>query len=471
MGKKQSKWMLVTIAAVLGSTVFMTQPDALANSLSDLKNEQNQLEQKKNQLNSTINQKEGDISANQSTQEKILAQIQSLDTKIIETDKEIDNILVDIKRTNAEIDKLHGTIKVLEKKIADRDELIKERLRAVQERGGSVNYLDVLLGANSFADFIDRFSAVNTLMDADRKILEEQAADIELLEEQKASVEEKLAKQKQSKNKLVNLKATLDSQKDSKGKLVDQLEVEQAKLTIEKTNLEHEHSETVEFSKDVENKIVAEQARLIELARQAEIARQEKEAAEQARQVAADLERQKQASLARQKASAATAAASKSRNTNTNTSVSAPAPARTPEPVVSSGTWTRPASGRFSSTYGGRNIGSGNEFHYGSDIANSVGTPVVSAAAGIISHAGPMGTYGNVIMVTHSINGQIFTTVYAHLSAINTSVGQSVSKGQLVGKMGSTGRSTGSHLHFEVHEGPWNGARSNAVNPIRYVSF
>ncbi|MBW9235097.1 M23 family metallopeptidase, partial [Leptospira santarosai] len=88
-----------------------------------------------------------------------------------------------------------------------------------------------------------------------------------------------------------------------------------------------------------------------------------------------------------------------------------------------------------------------------------------------VSYAAPMGTYGNVIMVTHSINGQIFTTVYAHLSGFNVSSGQSVSKGQMIGRMGSTGRSTGSHLHFEIHEGPWNGSRSNAVNPIRYVSF
>ena len=455
MGKKQSKWMLVTLATVLASSVFITQPAASANSLNDLKNEQNQLKQKENQLNSTIKKKKGDILVNQTTQEKILAQIQSLDTKIIDTDKEIDNILADIKQTNNEIEKLHGTIKVLEKKIADRDELIRERLRAVQERGGSVNYLDVLLGASSFADFIDRFSAVNTLMDADRKILEEQAADKKSLEEQKASVEEKLTRQKQSRNKLVTLKATLDSQKASKGKLVDQLEAEQAKLIIEKSDLEHEHSETVEFSKDVENKIVAEQARLIELARQAEIARKKKEAAERERQAAAERERQK---------AAAQSASRKKANVVQQPTV-------TQEPVVSSGTWTRPAAGRFSSTFGARNIGSGNEFHYGSDIANSIGTPVVSAADGIISHAGPMGTYGNVIMVTHSINGQIFTTVYAHLSGINVGVGQSVSKGQLVGKMGSTGRSTGSHLHFEVHEGPWNGSRSNAVNPIRYVSF
>ena len=463
MRKIQSKWMLVTLATVLASSVVITQPAASANSLDELKNEQNQLKEKENQLNSTINKKKGDILVNQSTQEKILAEIQSLDTKIIDTDKEIDNILGDISRTNSEIEKLHGTIKVLEQKIADRDELIRERLRAVQERGGSVNYLDVLLGASSFADFIDRFSAVNTLMDADRKILEEQAADKKSLEEQKALVEEKLNQQKQSRNKLVNLKATLDSQKVSKGKLVDQLEAQQALLIEEKGHLEEEHEEVLEVSKGVENKIVAEQARLIELARQAEIARKKKEAAERERQAAAERERQAAAERERQKAS--------NQSASKETTKTVQQPSVTPEPVVSSGTWTRPASGRFSSTFGGRNIGSGNEFHYGSDIANSIGTPIVSAADGIVSHAGPMGTYGNVIMVTHSINGQIFTTVYAHLSAINSSVGQSVSKGQLIGKMGSTGRSTGSHLHFEVHVGPWNSSRSNAVNPIRYVSF
>lgn len=451
MRKKQSKWMLASIATVLGCSLFMTQPAALANSLNDLKKEQKQLEQKKNQLNSSINQKAGEISTNQTKQEQLLAQIQTLDHQIIETNNEIDRILGEIKRTNLDIENLHESISLLEQKIADRDELIKQRLRAVQERGGSVNYLDVLLGASSFADFIDRFSAVNTLMDADRKILEEQAADKKSLEEQKVSVEMKLAQQKKSRDKLVNLKINLDATKASKGKLVDQLEAEQMKLKQEKNGLEQEHSEAHEISKEIENKIVIEQARLMELARQAEIARKKKEAAERARQEAAE--------RARQRAKA---------NQN-RSSISEPAEHSTP--IVSSGTWTRPAAGRFSSTFGARDIGDGYEFHYGSDIANSIGTKILSAADGIVSYAAPMGTYGNVIMVTHSIDGKIFTTVYAHLSAINVSSGQSVAKGQVIGKMGSTGRSTGSHLHFEVHTGPWNGSRTNAVNPIRYVSF
>lgn len=465
MRKKQSKFLLVTIATVLGSSIFMTQPTALANSLNNLQNEYKQLEEKKNQLNSSIIQKKGDISQNQTNQEKIHAQIQTLDNKINETNSEVDSLRVDIDRTNKEIDELHKSIKVLEKKIAERDELIKERLRAVQESGGSVNYLDVLLGASSFTDFIDRFSAVNTLMDADRKIIEEQAIDINSLDEQKSLVEEKLSKQQQSRDKLLNLKESLNSQKASKDKLVDQLEKEQAIFNKEKTELEDEHNHVYEISKNVEGKIVVEQARIIEVARQAEIARKKKEAAERERLEAAEQARQKEAEQSRQKAAS---------NKSSKTTVSAPAVTAapvTPSPVVSSGNWTRPAAGRFSSTYGGRNIGSGNEFHYGSDIANSPGTPILSAADGVVSYAAPMGTYGNVIMVTHSIDGQIFTTVYAHLNGFNVSSGQAVSKGQVIGKMGSTGRSTGSHLHFEVHVGPWNGARSNAVNPIRYVSF
>lgn len=449
MGKRQSKWMLAGITAVLGLSVVLTEPVANANTLNDLKEKKQEIENKTNQLNSNIKEKTGDITENQSKQEQLLAQIQALDSEIIKTDKNIDAVLGEISRTTTEIEKLQASIKVLVKKIAERDELIKERLRAVQQSGGSVNYLDVLLGASSFADFIDRFSAVNTLMDADRKILQEQADDKQSLETKQAQVEDKLAEQENSRDRLVQLKKSLDGQKASKGKLVDELEAEQNRLRAEKKNLEHSKHEAMEVSKEIENKIVKEQARLMELARQAEIARKKKAAAELARQEAAR--------------AAARKNSSSNKASSGGSSVSAPS--------VSSGTWTRPAAGRFSSTFGGRNIGSGAEFHYGSDIANSIGTPIVAAADGIVSYAAPMGTYGNVIMITHSIDGQIFTTVYAHLNGYNVGSGQSVSKGQVIGQMGNTGRSTGPHLHFEVHEGPWNGSRSNAVNPIRYVSF
>ena len=140
--------------------------------------------------------------------------------------------------------------------------------------------------------------------------------------------------------------------------------------------------------------------------------------------------------LVKQRAKRKAARSSKSNNSGSSSSYL---------PPVSNGTWTKPASGTLHIVIRLENASNlwTQRQHRGADIANSTGTSVVSAGDGVVSHAGPMGTYGNVIMVTHSIDGQIFTTVYAHLSSINTSAGQQVDKGQFIGKMGNTGASTG----------------------------
>ncbi|HUJ59765.1 MAG TPA: M23 family metallopeptidase, partial [Kofleriaceae bacterium] len=89
--------------------------------------------------------------------------------------------------------------------------------------------------------------------------------------------------------------------------------------------------------------------------------------------------------------------------------------------------------------------------HPGFDLAAPTGTPVSAAAAGTVTHAGPAGTYGNLITVRHA-NG--FETRYAHLSSVDVHVGDQVQVGQEIGKVGTTGYSTGPHLHFEVrHDG------------------
>jgi len=89
--------------------------------------------------------------------------------------------------------------------------------------------------------------------------------------------------------------------------------------------------------------------------------------------------------------------------------------------------------------------------HHAVDIANSEGTPIYTADSGYVVVAGwKKGGYGKVVIVNH---GNGFQTLYAHLSVISMSVGQSVAKGQRVGLMGNTGHSTGSHLHFEIREG------------------
>ncbi|KQL36715.1 MULTISPECIES: peptidoglycan DD-metalloendopeptidase family protein [Bacillaceae] len=434
--RKQSKWTLRVLAIATSGALLFTGPSALANSLNDLKGQQKELEQKKESINSNIKETEGKINQNESKIDQIMAQIQALDTEILDTEKNISNVLNEIKLTTDEIEKLKASIVELERKIEERDKLLKERIRAVQVSGGSVSYLDVLLGANSFVDFIDRFSAVNTLMEADRTILKEQADDKKQLEEERASLEKKLEEQEESKNKLVNLKASLDKQKASKGTLVDQLEAEQSKLLEQKQVMETEYEEVLNISADVQNKIVAEQKRQ----------------AERARKIAEEKKRKAAEERKRQQSSSGSSVAI---------------------PEVSSGAWTKPANGTFTSGYGYRihPIYGKGKMHYGVDFANSTGTPVVSAADGVVSYASPLSTYGNVIMVTHSIDGQTFTSLYAHLSKINVSVGQVVSKGEHIGAIGTTGNSTGPHLHFEIHIGNWEGMTANSVNPLRYISL
>ena len=110
-----------------------------------------------------------------------------------------------------------------------------------------------------------------------------------------------------------------------------------------------------------------------------------------------------------------------------------------------------PTIGRLSSGYGTRidPIHHTESMHPGLDMAAPAGTPVVAAAAGTVTHAGPAGTYGNLVTIKHA-NG--LETRYAHLSAVEVVKGAEVTPGTEIGKVGSTGRSTGPHLHFEVRE-------------------
>jgi murein DD-endopeptidase MepM/ murein hydrolase activator NlpD len=98
--------------------------------------------------------------------------------------------------------------------------------------------------------------------------------------------------------------------------------------------------------------------------------------------------------------------------------------------------------------------------HEGIDIAASSGTPILAAASGTVIHAGWLGGYGNLVVVDH---GDGLATAYAHASSILVGVGQRVSQGQTVSLVGSTGNSSGPHLHFEVR------VNGTAVDPLGYL--
>ncbi len=114
-----------------------------------------------------------------------------------------------------------------------------------------------------------------------------------------------------------------------------------------------------------------------------------------------------------------------------------------------------PAPGRITSPYGWRR----REFHHGMDIGAPYGASVLACKSGKVKFAGWRGGYGNLVIIDH---GGGLESWYAHLSSVLVSVGQEVSRGACVGKVGSTGRSTGAHLHFEIH------LDGESTNPVNY---
>lgn len=125
--------------------------------------------------------------------------------------------------------------------------------------------------------------------------------------------------------------------------------------------------------------------------------------------------------------------------------------------------WPVPGYTKLSSPYGWRNCPyHGREYHSGIDIPAPSGTPIKATKNGIVISSGWNGGYGNCVVIQHSDGGK---TLYAHMKSIYVSVNQEVSQGDVIGGVGTTGNSTGNHLHFEI----WTGSNSDTrVNPMNY---
>lgn len=442
MTQKMKKWIVAGMAVLL--TVLLFGHSAIeAKSVQKVEEELRQLERKQNELQSkrkhvdeNKQQVEGKMNENLNEQASLQQQMDDIEKELAKTQANITEKEAEIETTNKEItqlekeiNQLEKEIKILEEKIQKREELLKDRLRSIQENGGNVQLLSVILGSQSFSELISRSTAVNTIMDQDKKIMEEQFRDKMALKEKQEEVEEKKADVEAKKEEL-------EAQKDSLQDLKDQLDEQLAEKEKIKEKLVEEYEELEEYqlTLEEEQQLIDSQAAVIEKAKK--LAQQEKER----------LERE-----AAERAKAKT-------NSNTSSSSST---------VVAgggNGTLIWPASGRLSSGFGPRThpvTGERGKMHNGIDIAASTGTTVKAAATGVVAYAGWMNGYGNTIMISHGS----MTTLYAHLNSINVSVGQTVKQGQKIGTVGSTGRSTGPHLHFEVHPGGYK----NPANPMNYL--
>jgi peptidoglycan DL-endopeptidase CwlO len=229
--KKKITLLLTTIMLGLGSMV------ALPNAKAEENNQQ--LDIKINKANEELQQVKSEL-------DKLTKQINKVNQAIIDNDNLFKQTEENIKSSQLEILELDKEISSIKDKIAKRNEVLKKRALSMQQTGGKISYLDVLFGSASLSDFIDRATAIVSMVEADQNLVEQHETDIQDVEKKQLSVENKLSELEEMKIELEGIKLLILEQKMQN----DQLKAELEKKNLEKT------SEKIELQQQKEANLV-----------------------------------------------------------------------------------------------------------------------------------------------------------------------------------------------------------------------
>ena len=416
--KKRNRLIAAIIAGVLavlmlGSTIFGALSMAMAASKSELNNRLAEIKSQKAEI-------EAQLAEYEKQKDNYAGQIGTLNNKINLTEQEIDATQA-IDALTDSIEETKANLKQAEKELADKQELFETRIRVMYENGDT-SYMEVVLNSESFGDMLDNIEIVSQIMDYDKGVVAEYTAIRDSIQEMEESLE---ADRKQQKE----YKESLEVEKEG-------LEADRADLQAMLAKIENDS----EYAQKVSDQLADEQDEISNEI--AELSRKEAEAA------------------ARKRAAASSSSSSSSSRGSSSSSSSSNYSSGGSGSLI----WPCPTYTYISSEFGGRVspiTGKWQGGHKGMDIASGKGNPVIAAASGTVVKSYLSSSYGNYIVISH---GGGLMTAYAHMTRRLVSVGDTVAAGQQIGTVGSTGNSTGNHLHFEVYE---NGT---AVNPRNYVS-
>lgn len=430
MGNLKKFAATVTLGALLIGGTSPTYAASLTEKQKKVQEQRQKNSSEQSKANSSIQSREQAISKEQQEINKLDAELQDVINDVAQKKAEI-------RATEEKIKKLQAQIKKYEAKMKAQEDLMKDRMATMQKNGGSsVNWAEFIFGSKDFGDLITRMITAGTIQENDQQIFEEYEA---------------------TKEKLAKAQADLKAERDSLVKQKEELEKRQKEL-------DQKMKERAAKIKKLEAEKVKFESKLMSLQEMEDTLKAQEQA------IQAEIEAQRRAEEEARRAAAAAAAAKKQQGSSSNSGSSA-STAPVASAPASGGMFQRPASGRLTQGWGPASGANGYSFHNGLDIAGPVGTPIYAAQTGTVLRAGWGGAYGNHVMIAHVINGQVWTTVYAHMSSVSVSAGQRVSQGQNLGGMGSTGNSTGSHLHFEIHRGGYSYSSSSAGSTVNPASF
>lgn len=386
----------------LALAVFVLQGagggEAIAASLTELQQEQAKLEQEQEENDAKLASLKEDQSKQQEYKDALDAQMQNLQSQI-------DGLNTQINGLDASIEEKNTAIAEKQKNIDEDVETLKERLCAIYMMGDA-STLEILLQSESVIDMAQKVELLNIITEHDTKLIAQLTADMESIADEKAEIES-----------------------------------EKEQVAAARTELESKGSELAS--------VQAEAERVLEELNQsvASVQAESDRIAEEKAQASAEIDqwwKDYYAQLAAQN------------NSSSGSSGGSSSGSIGSGGYVSTGNFTWPVPG-FTNISCGYSSG-----HKAIDISGGgrtiYGTPIVAADSGKVVTATYHYSYGNYVMIDH---GGGYSTLYAHASSLAVSVGQTVTKGQTIAYVGSTGNSTGPHLHFEVRV---NGNRQNPFN-------
>ncbi|MDU0155261.1 peptidoglycan DL-endopeptidase CwlO [Bacillus cabrialesii] len=246
------------LASVIGTSSFLIPFTSKTASAETLDEKKHKIESKQSEVASSIEAKEKELTELQENQSKIEKELKDINAKALDTSNKIEDKKEENDKTKEEIKKLKKEIKETEARIEKRNEILKKRVRSLQESGGSQGYIDVLLGSTSFGDFISRATAVSSIVDADKDLIKQQEQDKAKLEDSEADLNDKLKEVQAALAKLETMQKDLDKQLDEKDKLFDEAKASQKKTAKAISELKSEASELANQKANTE----AEQARI-----------------------------------------------------------------------------------------------------------------------------------------------------------------------------------------------------------------
>ena len=403
------------IACTLSVLIMAASPMLLIDAGAVSQAEIDALQEKRDALTKQLDEQQTVIDKLTNAKALVVQRKQALDDKIELNQQEIELITSQVKLYDEMIAEKEAELAKAREKETQQTALLRERMRYMEENG-HLNYIAFVFDATSLTDLLSRIADVNNIMQYD-KVLEKQY--------------------KEAKEDVEAIKNSFEATQLQQQNLIKELDTRQQQL---------------------KSQVEAASQLIADIMDAADIESEEYDALMASKTAA---EEEMNALIAKRAAEQAAAAAAQGGGTGGTGGGSATS-IDTVEALSNFG-WPVPSCTLITSRFGNRvsPTAGASSYHGGLDIGAQMGAAIVAAESGEVILAGENGGYGNCVMIDHG-NGLV--TVYGHMSSIAVSYGSFVSKGQMIGSVGSTGVSTGPHCHYEIRI---NGAQTD---PAVYYS-